>query len=87
MKRRVRWGAGTAGFTFLANAAHAADATPGFQGDPVFAIGILLIVVAVLWYFITGVLGVAARDTSDEDEAGVGLLEGIDEDDDKPRRR
>jgi hypothetical protein len=58
-----------------------------FTGDPVIAIGILVVVLAILWYLVSGILGVSSRDKSDEDEAGIGVLEGIDEDDDKPRRR
>jgi hypothetical protein len=37
--------------------------------------------------FISGALSISGRDKSDEDEAGVGILEGIDEDDDKPKKR
>jgi hypothetical protein len=71
-----------------ATAAARADASPvGFMGDPVIAIGIILVLVVLVWFFIRGALGIAARDKSDEDDAGVGILEGIDEDDDKPKRR
>jgi flagellar biosynthesis/type III secretory pathway M-ring protein FliF/YscJ len=57
------------------------------MGDPVIAIGVIVVLVLLLWLFIRGVLSIAGRDKSDEDDAGVGVLEGIDEDDDKPKRR
>jgi hypothetical protein len=79
-----------AGIVASAGAAGVAQAdagVPGFMGDPVIAIGILVVVVALIWILIRGALGIASRDKSDEDEAGVGVLEGIDEDDDKPKRR
>lgn len=64
-----------------------ADAAPGFMGDPVIAIGIIVVLVVLVWFIIRGALGIASRDKSEEDDAGVGILEGIDEDDDKPKRR
>lgn len=70
-----------------ATGAARADAAPGFMGDPVIAIGIIVVLVVLVWFIIRGALGIASRDKSDEDDAGVGILEGIDEDDDKPKRR
>ena len=65
-----------------------ADASPmAIMGDPLIAIGILVVLVLIIWLVIRGALSLSARDKSDEDEAGVGVLEGIDEDDDKPKRR
>jgi flagellar biosynthesis/type III secretory pathway M-ring protein FliF/YscJ len=57
------------------------------MGDPVIAIGIIVVLIALVWLLIRGVLSISSRDKSDEDDAGVGVLEGIDEDDDKPKRR
>jgi hypothetical protein len=71
-----------------ATSAARADASPvSFVGDPVIAIGILVVLIVFVWLLIRGTLGIARRDKSDEDDAGVGVLEGIDEDDDKPKRR
>jgi hypothetical protein len=82
-----RVGAGALTFAALASVARA-DASPlAFMGDPVIAVGVIVALVLLLWLFIRAVLGVAARDKTDDDEAGVGVLEGIDEDDDKPRKR
>jgi hypothetical protein len=68
-------------------AAHAQAQTPSFMGDPLIAIGILVVLIVIVFFLIRGSLGIAARDKSDEDGAGIGILEGIDEDDDKPKRR
>jgi hypothetical protein len=82
-----RLGLGVAGSVAVAGVARA-DASPlSFMGDPVIAIGVIVVLVLLLWLFIRGVLSIAGRDKSDEDDAGVGVLEGIDEDDDKPKRR
>ena len=62
-------------------------ATPSFTGDPVIAIGIIVLLLVLVWFFIRGVLKISSRDKSDGDEAGVGILEGIDEDDEKRKRR
>jgi hypothetical protein len=70
----------------LAGAARA-DASPvGFMGDPVIAIGVIVVFVLIVWFVIQGALGISAHDKPDDD-AGVGILEGIDEDDEKPKRR
>lgn len=65
-----------------------ADAqVPTLSGNSWVAIVIVLVLVGVVALFIRGALGISARDKSDEDEAGVGLLEGIDEDDDERKKK
>ena len=83
----VRFGASAVALVVATGAARADAATPSFMGDPVIAIGIVVVLVALVWLLISGALSISSRDKSDEDEAGVGILEGIDEDDDKPKRR
>jgi hypothetical protein len=83
----MRLGASAVALAGAMGAARADAATPSFMGDPVIAIGIIVVLIALVWLLISGVLGIAGRDKSDEDDAGVGILEGIDEDDDKPKRR
>jgi hypothetical protein len=83
----LRVGAGIAALAAATGAAQADAATPSFMGDPVIAIGILVVLIALVWLLISGALSISSRDKSDEDDAGVGVLEGIDEDDDKPKRR
>ena len=68
-------------------AAHAAEAPLSFTGNAWVAIGIVVVLVVLVWFMISGTLGITARDKPDDDEAGVGVLEGIDEDDDKPRKK
>jgi hypothetical protein len=64
-----------------------ADASPvGFMGDPVVAIGVIVVLVLIIWFVIRGALSLTARD-KDDDDAGVGVLEGIDEDDEEKKRR
>lgn len=86
-KAIARSGASLVALAAATGAAQADAGVPAFMGDPVIAIGIIVVLVAIIWLIIRGVLGIAARDKSDEDEAGIGVLEGIDEDDDKPKRR
>ncbi len=83
----LRVGAGIAALAAATGAAQADGVTPSFMGDPVIAIGILVVLIALVWLLISGALSISSRDKSDEDDAGVGILEGIDEDDDKPKRR
>lgn len=85
-----RFGASMIAIAAATAAAHADEhaQTPSFYGNPAIAIGILVVLIVIVWLLIRGSLGISARDKSDEDEAGVGVLEGIDEDDDdKPKRR
>ena len=83
----VRLGAGGLAFAGVTGAARADVATPSFTGDPIIAIGIIVLLVVLVWFFIRGALKISSRDKSDGDEAGVGILEGIDEDDEKRKRR
>jgi hypothetical protein len=83
----MRLGASAIALAGATVAARADAATPSFMGDPVIAIGIIVVLIALVWLLISGVLSISSRDKSDEDDAGIGLLEGIDEDDDKPKRR
>ena len=59
---------------------------PVVGGDTLLVVGGFLAVV-ILWLVIRGALSVTRNDTSDEDPAGVGILDGIDEDDDKPAKK
>jgi hypothetical protein len=84
----ARSGLGFAALAAATGAARADVVTPSFMGDPAIAIGILVVLIIIVWFLIRGALSISAGDKSDEDEAGVGVLEGIDEDDDdKPKRR
>ena len=84
----ARTGLGFAGLAAATGAARADVVTPSFMGDPAIAIGILVVLIVIIWFLIRGALSISARDNSDEGEAGIGVLEGIDEDDeDKPKRR
>ena len=74
-------------FAAVPGAAFAAEAPVSITGNAWVAIGIIVVVVALVWFLISGTLGITARDKADDDEAGVGVLEGIDEDDDKPRKK
>lgn len=83
----MRLGASAIALAGATGAARADVATPSFMGDPVIAIGIIVVLVLLVWLLIRGALSISSRDKSDEDEAGIGVLEGIDDDDDKPKRR
>lgn len=84
----ARTGLGFAALAAATGAARADVVTPSFMGDPAIAIGILVVLIVIVWFLIRGALSISARDKSDDDDgAGVGVLEGIDEDDDKPKRQ
>lgn len=71
-----------------ASPAFAQAQAPEISGNAWVAIAIIVALVVLIGLFITGAISLSRRDKSDEDEAGVGILEGIDSDDeDKPRRR
>lgn len=83
-----RLGTAVTGLAAATGAAHAQAETPSFFGDPAIAIGILVVLIVIVWLLIRGSLSISARDKSNDDDAGVGVLEGIDEDDeDRPKRR
>jgi len=76
-------------FLAVAPVARADVPPPPAPSDPVGLIVIGVVVLGVLVLLIRGALGLSARDKSadEEEEAGVGVLEGIDEDDDERRKR
>lgn len=77
---------GIASLTFAAHA-QAQEHTPSISGNSWVAIGLVVALVLLIFFFISGTLSISRRDKRDDDAAGVGILEGIDEDDEKPRRR
>jgi hypothetical protein len=83
----VRVAVGVAIMLSNAGAAFAQAETPTISGNAWVAIAIIVGLVLVILLFIGGALGISRRDKSDEDEAGVGFLEGIDEDDEKPKKK
>ena len=85
--RLARIALGFAAFFVSSSAAYAEAQTPTITGNAWVAIAIIVGLVAVIGLFISGALGISRRDKSDEDEAGVGILEGIDEDDEKPKKK
>jgi hypothetical protein len=66
-----------------------ADLAPrGDAGDgTLYFVGAGLIVVVVLWLLIRGALSLSGKEDADEEAGGVGVLEGIDEDDDERRKK
>ncbi len=86
--RNFQWTVAVLGLWAASASQAAADAqAPTLSGNSWIAIAIVLGLVALVALFILGALGISKRDTSDEDEAGVGILEGIDEDDDRKKRK
>ncbi len=71
----------------VATPAFAAANTPSLSGNSWIAIAIVLGLVAVVVLFIRGALGVSKNDKSDDDDAGVGILEGIDDDDEDKKKK
>jgi hypothetical protein len=76
-------------YAAAASTAHADGAAPAIDGNGWIAIAIILALVAVVVLMISGAISISGRDKPDGDEAGFGVLEGIDDDDDdeKPKKR
>jgi uncharacterized membrane protein len=71
----------------FSTAAHAQGAQPGISGDGWIAIAIILGLVVLIILLIRGSISIT-RDEPDDDSAGFGVLEGIEEDEaDEERRR
>lgn len=69
----------------LPGIARAADGGTSDFGGPLFLIGGAIVVALILWIVIRGALSLTNRDDQEEDPAGVGVLEGIDEDEKKKK--
>ena len=62
--------------------------TPTLTGNSWIALAIIAGLVVFIALFIGGALRISRiDDTADEEDEGVGVFEGIEEDDPKPRRR
>jgi hypothetical protein len=84
----VNLSAALALFLASAGAASAAAQAPTITGNGWAALGIILGLIVAIIYFINGAITLSRHDdTSDEEDEGVGIFEGIEEDDPKPRRR
>ena len=71
----------------LASAGARADLAPSPTSNPLFLIGAVAVLVVVLWLLIRGALSMSRNPDDNDDSAGVGTLEGIDEDDDERRKK
>jgi len=69
---------------FLSPAASAAASVPNVNGDVLLGVGALIAAV-ILWFVIRAALNMSGGSDDDDDKAGVGILDGIDEDDDKKK--
>jgi len=89
IKHGIARGVGSAVLLGLSTGVAQAQAqTPSISGNSWIAIAIIGGLVLLILLFISGAIGLSKRDdTSDEEDEGVGILEGIEEDDPKPRRR
>jgi hypothetical protein len=76
-------------FLLLAGPAKADLAPPsvGLESQPLFLVAAGALVVLVLWLLIRGALSLPQNKDPDDDHGGVGLLEGIDEDDDERKKK
>lgn len=71
-----------------AGVAFAQAQTPTISGNSWVALAVIGGLVVLLLLFISGAISLSRRDdTSDEEDEGVGVFEGIEEDDPKPRKR
>ncbi len=71
----------------LASAGARADLASSPTSNPLFLIGAVAVLVVVLWLLIRGALSMSRNPDDSDDSAGVGALEGIDEDDDERRKK
>jgi hypothetical protein len=62
--------------------------TPSISGNSWVAVGIIIGLVLLILFFIRASLRISqVDDTSDAEDEGVGVFEGIEEDDAKPKKR
>ena len=71
----------------LATSVARADLAPTPVSSPLFLVGAVAVLVIVLWLLIRGALSLPDSARDSDDSAGVGTLEGIDEDDDERKKR
>jgi hypothetical protein len=71
----------------LATTAARADLAPTSAGSSLFLVGAVAVLVIVLWLLIRGALSLPDSSNDTDDGAGVGTLEGIDEDEDERKKR
>jgi len=72
---------------FFATSVAYADLAPSPVGNPLFLIGAVAVLVIVLWLLIRGALSLPGNANDADDSAGVGTLEGIDEDDEDRKKK
>jgi len=76
------------GLAVSLSVAQAAAETPSISGNSWVALAIIGGLVLVILLFISGAISLSKLDdTTDEEDEGAGIFEGIEEDDPKPRRR
>jgi hypothetical protein len=83
-------GAGTlaVSLAFAGDALAQQAQTPSISGNSWVAIGIILALVVLILFFIRSAIRVSeVDDTADSEDEGVGVFEGIEEDDPKPKKR
>jgi hypothetical protein len=84
----VRALATTAAVGASATTAFAQAEAPLISGNSWVALAVIAGLVVMLLLFISGAISLSKRDdTSEDEDEGVGVFEGIEEDDPKPRKR
>lgn len=71
-------------FLAMSPAAYADASVPSLGGDVMLGVGALVAAV-ILWFVIRAALNMSGGAGDDDDKAGVGILDGIDEDDDRKK--
>lgn len=71
----------------LATSGARADLAPSTTSNALFLIGAVVVLVVVLWLLIRGALSLSGNADDNDDAAGVGTLEGIDEDDEGRKKK
>jgi hypothetical protein len=71
-------------FLALSPVAYADASVPSVSGDVLLGVGAVIAAV-ILWFVIRAALSMSGSSGDDEDKAGVGILDGIDEDDDRKK--
>jgi hypothetical protein len=71
-------------FLALSPAAYADASVPSVSGDLLLGVGAVIAAV-ILWFVIRAALSMSGSSGDDDDKAGVGILDGIDDDDDRKK--
>lgn len=86
MKNFLKTAVAVLGFVLAEVSVARADVATPSTGGTLFLVGVGLVAVIVVWLLIRGALSLSGKNDKDDD-GGFGVLEGVDDEDDEPRKK